>query len=93
MKGTDQEVEGNFNPNLASYPFSWIPQGVFYDLMDTSFDATAVEDQVSDYTNQQMFNAFQPSIFSLQDYRVKLLQTTSNPTSGFVPNLFYQYGY
>lgn len=53
----------------------------------------SVLDQVSDYTNHEMFNAFQSSTYTLEDYRVKLLQTTTNPTSGFVPNLFYQYGY
>lgn len=50
-------------------------------------------DQVSGYTNQQMFNAFQSSIFTLQDYRVRLLQTTTNPTSSHVADLFTQYHY
>lgn len=45
------------------------------------------------FINQQMFNAFQSTIYTLQDYRVKLLQQTSNPTSGFVTNLFAQYHY
>ncbi len=40
-----------------------------------------------------MFNAFTGTIYTLQNYRIRLLQTTTNPTSGFVPNLFSQYGY
>ncbi len=80
-----------------SGPFYWIPQGLFYDLMDNrndrAFSQDAVDDQVSGYTNLQMFGAFQSNIYTLQDYRVRLLQTTTNPTSQFVTNLFLQYGY
>ena len=58
------------------------PQGLFYDLRDVTNEAgTPVLDQVSGYTNQQMFGAFQSNIYTLQDYRVKLLQTTTNSTS------------
>lgn len=34
--------------------------------------------------NQQMFNTFKSNIYSLQDYRVRLLQTVTNPTSQYV---------
>ena len=88
------DVEENFNPNLGTDPFKWIPQGVYQDLRDnTNETGIPVIDQVSAYTNQQMFNAFQPNIYTLQDYKLKLLQTTSNSTSSFVPNLFAQYHY
>lgn len=87
----------NFNPNSATAHFKWIPKGLFYDLNDTRndflFDPTMTNDQVSGYTNQQLFNAFQSNIYTLQDFRIKLLQTTTNSTSAFVPNLFSQYGY
>ncbi|WP_419803463.1 hypothetical protein [Mucilaginibacter sp.] len=83
-----------FDPNLQGDPFNWIPQGLFYDLKDPANETNfPVTDQVSGYTNQQMFNAFQSNITNLQDYRIKLLQSTTNPTSGFVPNLFFQYHY
>lgn len=91
------DVEENFNPNLTVDRFEWIPQGLFYDLMDNrndfTFDPTMANDQVSGYTNQQMFNAFSGTIYTLQNYRIRLLQTSTNSTSGFVPNLFSQYGY
>ena len=91
------DAEENFDPNLSSDPFKWIPQGLFYDLWDNRndfiFDPTMVDDQVSGYTNTQMFNAFQSNIYTLQDYKTKLLQTTTNPTSPFVTNLFNQYHY
>lgn len=83
-----------FDPNLQSDPFNWIPKGLFYDLKDPANETTfPVTDQVSSYTNQQMFNSFQTNINTLQDYRAKLLQTTTNSTSPFVPGLFSQYGY
>lgn len=45
-------------------------------------------------TNQQMFTAFQSNIYTLADYKAKLiLQNPTNPTSNFVTNLFFQYHY
>lgn len=91
------DVEENFNPNLASDPFKWIPQGLFYDLKDTRndflFDPTMVNDQVSDYSNQQMFNAFSSSITTLGLYKTNLLLQNGNNQSTQVTSLFSQYGY
>ena len=90
------DVVENFDPNLATDPFRWIPQGLFLDLRDPAneiFPLRPVNDNVSGYTNQQMFAAFQSNINTLQDYRVRLLQTTTNPTSASVINLFNQYHY
>ena len=87
----------DFSPYRTGDPFHWIPQGLFYDLRDLRNEQKStggnVDDNVSNYTNQQLFNAFQNNIYSLQDYRLRLLQTTTNTTSSFVPNLFFQYGY
>ena len=89
-------VVENFNPNLPTDPFRWIPQGLFQDLRDPANETNppfSVNDNVSGYTNQQMFAAFQSNINTLQDYRLRLLQTTTNPTSASVINLFNQYHY
>ena len=51
-----------------------------------------VNDQVNTYTNQQMFNAFQSSIYTLQDYRDKLLLQNGN-NQAEITSLFTQYGY
>jgi hypothetical protein len=95
--GTDHphlDVEENFNPNLTVDRFEWIPQGLFYDLWDPANETNfPVTDQISGYTNQQMFSAFKSTIYTLQDYRVKLLQQTTNPTSQYVIGLFSQYHY
>ncbi|MEO6638354.1 MAG: hypothetical protein ABIN25_08760 [Ginsengibacter sp.] len=88
----------DFSPFRTNDPFHWIPQGLFYDLNDNRndnlFNTQAVNDQVLGYTNAQMFSAFQSTIYTLQAYRIKLLQinnNNNNPTP--VTNLFSQYGY
>lgn len=87
----------DFSPYRLPDPFHWIPQGLFYDLMDTrneqKLTGGPVDDNVSNYTNQQMFNAFQSTIFTLQDYRIKLIQQNLNNQTTQVTNLFFQYGY
>ncbi len=82
-----------FDPNLQSDPFNWIPKGLFYDLKDYNNERTPILDEVSGYTNQQMFNAFGSSITSLSSYRTNLLQQNNNNQSAAVTNLFGQYGY
>ena len=78
-------------------PFNWISQGLFYDLNDsrneTRLTGGNVDDNVSNYTNQQMFNAFQSSIYTLQDYRDKLLLQNGNNQAVEITSLFTQYGY
>ncbi len=69
-------------------------RGLFYDLKDSRNETgNPVLDQVSGYTNQQMFNSFKSGVTKLQDYKKSLLQTATNPTSTFVNSLFSQYGY
>lgn len=86
----------NFNPNSATNHFKWIPTGLFYDLFDPANEINPpnpVTDLVSGYPNAQMISTFQPNIYTLQDYRARLLQTVSNPTSGKVTGVFAQYHY
>ncbi len=83
----------DFSPYRTNDPFYWIPQGLFYDLMDSRNETRPVIDQVSGYTNQQMFNAFNSNINTLQDYRLNLLQQNGNNQSQGVVSLFNQYGY
>jgi len=91
------DVEENFNPNLSADHFEWIPQGLFYDLFDAAneklINSNPVDDYVSGYTNQQMFNSFTSSITTLGAYKTNLLNTTTNSTSQYVTGLFNQYHY
>lgn len=76
--------------------FMYDNTGLFYDLFDPANETNPpypVTDLVSGYTNAQMFDTFQSNIFTLQDYRTRLLQTVSNPTSVQVTDLFAQYHY
>ncbi len=51
----------DYNPARTYDPFHWIPKGLMYDLMDTRndflFNPSAVHDEVSGFTLQQIFNA------------------------------------
>ena len=83
-----------FDPNDPNDPFNWIPKGVYFDLIDIRNENSPVVDQVSSFTNQQLFNAFNSGITTIQLYRTNLQQqNTTNPSSTLVPNLFQQYGY
>ncbi len=89
----------NFAPNVTGAHFSWIPVGLFYDMMDDRNDNTAtprivnIDDQVSGYSNKEFFNAFSSSITSLASYKANLLQQNANNQSTQVNSLFSQYGY
>jgi hypothetical protein len=80
-------------------PFRWIPQGLYYDLFDDRNDINIIpprvliDDQVSNYTNLQFFNALDADINSLPAYRVRLLLENGNNQGVQVTNLFAAYGY
>src|SRR5205809_7979991 len=50
----------DFSPARTNDPFRWIPQGLYYDLMDDrndqAFGRINLNDVVTGYTNQQFFN-------------------------------------
>jgi len=86
----------NFNPNLSSDKFHWIPKGLMLDLIDIGEPTatTKVNDQVSGYTIQQIFGALQSDITSISQYKARLLQQNqSNPTNIYINPLFVSYGY
>ncbi len=87
----------DFSPFRRTDPFWWIPQGVYEDLLDARNEQRAtggsVDDNTSNYNNQQMFNIFNSNVLTLQAYRNSLINNVTNPTSGSVVNLFGQYGY
>ena len=89
----------DFSPNRINDDFPWIPQGLFYDLMDTRNDATATPirvnlvDNVFGYTNQQFFNALDADISSLPIYRSRLLNENGNNQAAGVTSIFNFYGY
>jgi hypothetical protein len=84
----------DFSPTRTIDPFRWIPQGLYYDMIDLRNETgVPVIDGVSNYTNQQFFNALDNDITNLQLYRQRLLNENGNNQSIQVTNLFGQYGY
>jgi hypothetical protein len=90
----------DFNPrrNIID-PFWWIPQGLYYDMIDNLNDNNLVPrrvplvDNVFDYTNQQFFNALDADINNLPAYRVRLLGENGNNQAAGVNTIFTFYGY
>ncbi|MBD3750710.1 MAG: hypothetical protein IE931_14580 [Sphingobacteriales bacterium] len=89
----------DFDPSRTYDPFHWIPQGLFYDLMDHRNDNDAsprrvlLDDTVYGNTNQQMFNALDNDIYSLQDYKTRLLSENGYNQQTGVNTIFTFYGY
>ena len=89
------DVLENYNPNLGTDPFHWIPKGLMLDLIDNGEPfSTTVNDNVNGYTIQQIFAALQSDINSLSQYEARLLQQNpTNPTNNQINTLFTSYGY
>jgi hypothetical protein len=90
----------DFNPRrTVEDPFYWIPQGLFYDLMDNRNDFNAVPqrvpiiDNVFGFTNQQLFNALDADISNLPAYRSRLLNENANNQAAGVTTIFQFYEY
>ena len=89
----------DFSPFRTYDPFHWIPDGLYYDLIDDRNDAFAVplrvdiDDAVNGYTNRQFFNALEPDIQSIPAFRERLLQQNGNNQVTAVTQLFNRYGY
>lgn len=91
----------DFDPvnRRAADPFSWIPQGLLYDLMDNRNDNNTfpfrvpLNDVVSGYTNQQFCSALQSDVTSLQQFRARLLSQNGNSQATGVNSIFAFYGY
>ncbi len=83
--------------NHRADPDGWIPQGLFYDLIDNRNDNNAVprrvllDDIVNVYTNQQFFNALDPDIRSLPNFRIRLLIENGNDQEAGVNAIFQFY--
>jgi hypothetical protein len=89
----------DFNPQLLTDPFHWIPQGLYYDLKDPRNDKTTtpfrifLDDQCSGYSNKNFFDALDADIVSLQAYKTRLLNENNNSQAPAVNTIFNFYGY
>jgi len=84
----------DFGPDRTNDPDRWIPQGLYYDLFDVRNELTfPITDGVSNFTNQQFFNALDADIRSMPQYRDRLVGENPNNQTVQVRNLFNQYHY
>lgn len=83
----------DFNPNATNDPFRWIPEGIYYDMFDVRNENSPVLDGVSNYNDQQFFNALDNDVRSMPQYRNRLLQQNGNNQQNQVTQLFVNYGY
>jgi len=88
----------DFSPGRLNDPFRWIPQGVYYDMIDDRNDFAVSGpplpiDNVSNYTNQQLFQALGPNVKSMPQFRAVLLQENNNAQAAEVNLLFNRYNY
>ncbi len=90
------DVLENYDPNLPSDRFRWIPKGLMLDLIDTNNETRPpqfVNDNVSGYTNQQIFNALESDVRSIPAFKDRLLQQNGNNQQNGVNILVQEYGY
>ena len=89
----------DFSPLRTNDPFRWIPQGLFYDLVDNRNDniqnpqRVPLVDNVSGYSNQQFFDALDNNITTIPQYKTRLLTNNNNNQAAGVNNIFTFYGY
>lgn len=89
----------DFSPFRTYDPFRWIPDGLYYDLIDNRNDQfvpnprVLINDAVFGFTNQQLFNALESDVKSLPAFRQRLLQQNGNNQANEVIQLLNAYGY
>jgi hypothetical protein len=70
---------------------NFIPRGLFYDLTDNNPFGNEINDQVNTYTIAQLYNALQPDVKSIPQFRTRLqTQAGTNVNNGA---LFTWYGF
>jgi hypothetical protein len=83
----------NFNPNLSSDLFKWIPKGLMEDLMDYTNEINPITDNVQGFSIQQIFAALQSDVTSVTAYRDRFIQQNPGNQSQQITDLFGQYHY
>jgi len=81
----------DFSPNRVGDVFRWIPVGLYNDLIDDRDENVPLLDRVNLYTNQQLFNALDNDVFSLDQFRIRLLIENNNLQANEVNQIFALY--
>ncbi len=90
----------DFSPRRVTEDvFYWIPQGLYYDLIDNGNDNDYIPrrvplmDVVAGYTNAEFFNALDPDITDLPNFRIRLLDENAQRDAVGVTSIFNFYDY
>ena len=84
----------DFSPSRTADPFRWIPQGLFYDMIDVRNDfgvtgnSLLPADMVGNYRKQQFFDALDSDISSLSANRERLIGLNPNNQTADIRSLF-----
>jgi hypothetical protein len=85
----------DFSPNRTSDRHRWIPEGIYYDMIDDrndrNFNPVLPIDNVTGFTNLQLFNALDNDVRSMPQFRTRFL--SENGFNQAVVNLFSEYYY
>lgn len=88
----------DFSTDRLNDPDHWIPQGLYYDLIDDRNDRNAVPLRVNlddvvfgFYTNQRFFSALDPDVRSVDAFRTRLLSENGNNQAAGVNQIFTFY--
>ena len=83
----------NYNPDLLSDPFRWIPKGLMEDMIDNTNETNPITDNVQGFTIQQLYLALQADVNSMEQYRARFIQQNPGNQNQQTINLFDQYHY
>ncbi|HMK27637.1 MAG TPA: hypothetical protein VK483_16515, partial [Chitinophagaceae bacterium] len=87
------DVLENFDPNLLTDPFRWIPKGLLEDMTDNTNEINPITDNVQGFTIQQLYLALQADVNSVEQYRTRFIQQNPGNQNQQTINLFGQYHY
>jgi hypothetical protein len=83
----------DYSPNDEN-PFRWIPEGIYNDLIDINNETGApIVDDVTGYTNLQIYNALDDDVTSMPQFRERLISENPSGQTAQARALFTQYHY
>jgi hypothetical protein len=86
----------SYDPNRKLDPSSWVPKGLFYDMMDPRielFDGSSIKDEVSGYQCNQIFSLFNKDMKNMRQFKVRFIERYGGQQKQALDDLFLQYGY
>ena len=86
----------SYDPQRAVDQSSWIPKGLFYDLIDPpieQYPGNGIVDRVGGFTAREIFSVMSKDIRDLRAYRDKLIRMFPTRDTAAIRELFRQYGY